>query len=336
MGVGVATQLASDTRGPASMLTNSTMMHRLLAPLQPLFIYHNATLIYSLILTRSTFDASEFKLVGRAPAASLMTFTAALPMGDFAGLDKTLIDVSDPKSPNYGQWLSQEDVLARVNPDADIRAEVRTWLEGAGASCIDWPSSLRCTAPASAVETAFKTQVSQYTQSGKTLFRVAPTASFTYPAQLSGKLLFVTSVFDFPTKRMRMGPGILAISEKGKATSITPPSASLRGVTAPAPAVDLIVTLETVQRMCECGVAGVYFGCQRGCAHPFIFAALSTSIWYLFITVASRPVPVLCDCSCCITLFLCSAIVRIVSPCTCALRLFVLYRAVSVCCTAAL
>ena len=180
-----------------------------------------------------------------------MVFTAALPMGNFGALDAKLTSIADPSSPIYGQWMSQEEVLGYMAPPAEVRAGVRGWLEAQGASCVDWPSSLRCSAAVADVEAAFSTTVSQYTQvpTGKTLYRVHPSVAFTLPAALEGRQLFVTSITDFPSQRMRMGSGILAL-DGGKAVPFD--GASLRGaVKVASPDVDLVVTLETVQRMCE-------------------------------------------------------------------------------------
>lgn len=163
--------------------------------------------------TRDTYHADEFVYRGRAPAKAKMTFSAALPGRNVEKLDAILADIADPKSPNYGKWLSQAEVNAMTAPAAGVRAEVHEWLARYGASCVDRPTSLRCTAPAAAVERMFNTEVSEFShtaRNGKTLFRVHPDQHLHFPAHLTDKLLFVTNVFDFPTQRMRLGTGIKA------------------------------------------------------------------------------------------------------------------------------
>jgi len=194
--------------------------------------------------TRSTFDAKEFRSLGRAPKTSRMVFTAALPHQNMDKLDALLADISDPKSANYGNWLSREEVNELTAPAPEVRAEVAAWLasqgafqrplppalcspapvrppiislpplppppRAAGAECYDWPTSLRCEATAEVVEKAFATKVTAYEHvgKGKTIYRVAPSDEFTLPSHLAEKLKFVTNMYDFPTRRMRLGSGI--------------------------------------------------------------------------------------------------------------------------------
>lgn len=88
----------------------------------------------------------------------------------------------------------------------------RCRLAANGATCITRPTSLRCSAKAADVEKMFNTEVSAYTvaATGKTLYRVHPTQNLQFPMHLADKLKFVTNVFDFPTKRMRLGSGLKA------------------------------------------------------------------------------------------------------------------------------
>jgi hypothetical protein len=113
--------------------------------------------------TRNTFNAEEFILVGRAAGDAPMVFSAALPARNADKLDAILMDISDPKryvvpgvfmrniprkldiwspvaahlcvlshfnhacSPNYGNWLSQQEVNDLTAPEAAIREEVHSW-----------------------------------------------------------------------------------------------------------------------------------------------------------------------------------------------------------------
>ena len=61
----------------------------------------------------------------------------------------------------------------------------------------------------------FNTIVHAFAQAPKDrlVYRVHPATPFTLPPSLRGQLLFVTSVTDFPSKRMRLGSGIVADSD---------------------------------------------------------------------------------------------------------------------------
>lgn len=145
--------------------------------------------------------------------------------------------MSDPSSPTYGQWMTRNEVNALIAPAASLRAEVRAWVTSTGAKCVDFPSSLRCTASAGAVNALLQTTLSAFSQlpSGRTVHRLHPDTEYTWPAHLDGKLLFLTNLADFPTARRRNGRmQAIGVDAEGKAA-----------------ATDYAVLLETLGDFCE-------------------------------------------------------------------------------------
>lgn len=70
--------------------------------------------------------------VGKAPAHEKLNLHIALKHSNIEGLQATLDDIADHNSPNYGKWLSKEQVRAFTSPaDGSIDA-VRGWLKAAG------------------------------------------------------------------------------------------------------------------------------------------------------------------------------------------------------------
>jgi hypothetical protein len=107
-----------------------------------------------------------------------------------------------------GNWLTQAQVEALTAPPAAVRAEVRAWVTSTGASCGDYPTSLRCTATVAQVNALLATTVSafrQTTKGGKIVHRIHPDTPYTFPAHLDGKLEFLTNLADFPTVKRRNG-----------------------------------------------------------------------------------------------------------------------------------
>ena len=158
--------------------------------------------------TRSTFDASEFMLLGPAPPSSLLRFTAALPSLDSPSLEARLRDVSETSSAEYGRWLSDEEAAALFSACPRVRARVREWLSLHGATCEDLPSALSCEATVADFEGMMAgTRINAYRGlGGAYLLRADPhSAPLTIPAALEGDLLFISGVADFPTRRMRGG-----------------------------------------------------------------------------------------------------------------------------------
>ena len=47
---------------------------------------------------------------GPTPADQLITIRLALTSNNLTGLDQKLLSISDPASPEYGQWLTKEEV----------------------------------------------------------------------------------------------------------------------------------------------------------------------------------------------------------------------------------
>lgn len=112
-------------------------------------------------------------------------------------------------------------IAALTSPDPAIRAEVRQWVTSTGAQCEDYPNSLRCTATVGAVNELLSTKLSafkQHTKAGRTIHRLHPKDSYEVPAELEGKLLFLTNLADFPTVKRRNGVfhGINADAKTGK------------------------------------------------------------------------------------------------------------------------
>jgi tripeptidyl-peptidase-1 len=145
-----------------------------------------------------------------------VTFTAALPPRNTATLERLLAAAADPTSPQYGQWLSQTEVNELTAPEPAVRKQVHTWLARGGAKCVDWPTSLRCTASVRSVESLLNTKMTAFhhTAKDKVIHRVHPNQGWTFPAHLSEKLMFITNLADFPTQRRRNG-AVRAFTEPG-------------------------------------------------------------------------------------------------------------------------
>ncbi|KAI0823344.1 family S53 protease [Trametes gibbosa] len=145
---------------------------------------------------------SAFQRVGPAPQDAILDLRVALVQNDMAGLEKALMDVSDPASPLKGQHLSKQEVEAFVTPKPETVAAVSAWLkendiDAATASPAgDWLSFSIPVSKANALLDADFT-VFNHTATGKTSIR---TLSYSIPADLKGHLDFVhpTTVFAQP------------------------------------------------------------------------------------------------------------------------------------------
>ena len=189
--------------------------------------------------TRSTFHDKEFQLKGKSAETAEVTFTVGMPSSNAALVESMLLDRANPASPNYAQWLEMEQVAAMTATPDDVRAEVTAWMAAQGARCIDMNSALRCTAAAAKIDAMFQTSMHEFDQIAadgsvkRTLHRIPVDKSLTLPAALHKKMLFVSGLYDFPTRRMRLGSGVREIGAAPRAPR-------------PVDAADLIVTTETL------------------------------------------------------------------------------------------
>ncbi|KAJ7738334.1 Pro-kumamolisin, activation domain-containing protein [Mycena metata] len=87
-----------------------------------------------------------FANLGPADDSSLLNLRIALQSSNITGLEKALLDVSNPSSSNYGKHLSRAQVNAFVTPTDEATAVVKTWLASHGlvaktvSSAGDWLS----------------------------------------------------------------------------------------------------------------------------------------------------------------------------------------------------
>lgn len=84
------------------------------------------------IFDKITNPAPGWVSAGDAPADAILHMHIGLKHGDIAGLEKKLLDVSNPSSPNYGQWLSKAEVEQYTTPSSTTSALVKTWLAANG------------------------------------------------------------------------------------------------------------------------------------------------------------------------------------------------------------
>ena len=124
-------------------------------------------------------------------------------MRNVAELEARVLAAADPLGGAYGRWLTRDEVLSLVAPDASVRATVRAWAESTGATCSDFPSSLRC--QASAAQTAAlvgaATAAFKNLQTGRIVHRVPCGTPVTLPSIFGTDMLFLTGLFDFPAAK---------------------------------------------------------------------------------------------------------------------------------------
>jgi subtilase family serine protease len=142
-------------------------------------------------LTNSTPDwATPNAQVGSVPDSAQHTFWVYLSMRNSKALDAAIASTTNPKSADYGKYLTADQFRARYAPtDADVAA-VRAYLKQSGFSVsADRPDNnrwVKASGTTAQVEQAFKTQLRTYQHRGKTL--QAPNGDLSVARSISGRI----------------------------------------------------------------------------------------------------------------------------------------------------
>lgn len=67
-----------------------------------------------------------------APDTHIINLQVALKQRDFPSFEEKLLDISDPDSTSYGQWMLQEEVNSFLQPSQDSIDAVKRWFEDHG------------------------------------------------------------------------------------------------------------------------------------------------------------------------------------------------------------
>ena len=152
-----------------------------------------------------------------------VSFSVALPWSNVGVLESKLSDISNPDSENYAQWMTQEEVNTLTAPAAAVRATASAFFKSSGASCVDMPHSLKCTAPVFVANEVFKTTISAFEHTenkGARVLRVHPNDAYSFPDPLRGSVEFVTNLVDFPTVKRTLGASSAASATSLRGTAV--------------------------------------------------------------------------------------------------------------------
>ncbi|KAN0142014.1 family S53 protease [Lactarius tabidus] len=142
-----------------------------------------------------------FTLKGPAPENAVLHLRVALVQNDIEGLQTKVMEVSTPSNPQYGQWLSKEEVGTFVTPKPETITAVNGWLSANGLNATvlspfgDW---IGFETTVSQAKELFDAEFSTFVQdgSGKSVVR---TLAYSIPASLKDHLDVVHPTITFPS-----------------------------------------------------------------------------------------------------------------------------------------
>lgn len=84
---------------------------------------------------------SQWSSKGAADKGAMVKAQIGLKQGNIKGLQAKLMDISNPDSPNYGKWLSQDEIAAYTAPSHGNADAVKSWLAAAGITEVTQPTN---------------------------------------------------------------------------------------------------------------------------------------------------------------------------------------------------
>ena len=148
---------------------------------------------------------SQWNSIGVPDPENIVSRHIGLKQRNIEGLQRKLLDISNPESPNYGRWLSKEEVEKYTTPTAQTTNSVNSWLEAAGvdASSLHQPSPdwIQVTLPLHQAEELLQARYSVYQDShtGHTLVR---TPDYSLPAMLHDHVDTIQPTTTFQSKQL--------------------------------------------------------------------------------------------------------------------------------------
>lgn len=123
-----------------------------------------------------------------------------------AGLDRYLVELHDPVSSNFHQWLTPDEFGARFGPAAEDLDAITGWLRSHGFTIDEVARSgawINFSGSAQNVERAFHTLIHIYSVNGRTHHANARDPAI--PRALSDIVAGIVTLHDFPRKMMNSG-----------------------------------------------------------------------------------------------------------------------------------
>jgi subtilase family serine protease len=137
---------------------------------------------------------------GTPASSNRLSLQVNLRLRDSAGAERLAYAVSDPRSPQYGHYLSPAQFNARFAPTADQVRSVGSYLRGQGLTVTGVAAGNRwinVSGTVSQLDTAFGTTLKNYRYQGRSLH--APASRPTMPVTVAGLVQGVTGLVQQPS-----------------------------------------------------------------------------------------------------------------------------------------
>ena len=167
--------------------------------------------------------ASTVKLLGVPDASEEIELVFRVQENNAEQLEQLALDVSNPASPNYGKYLTKEQIDAMTaNPEAV--AKTRAFLDALANGGVSYDvvddSTIKARGPVATWEVALDTTFSRYAAGTDANNVIVRAEKYSLPTVVAPFVSAVLNTVQFPVT-LRSGPVVSALNEVGGSSSTT-------------------------------------------------------------------------------------------------------------------
>lgn len=154
------------------------------------------------VLFQRTYAPGGWELGERAEGSEDVRFIVAMRQSNLNVLDDLFNAVSDPRSPQYQQYMSIEEINSLLRPNNDVVATVQEWLNLFGISEVeDLGDAFACKTTAAVAEAMFDTSIHVYHHHQAGLRAVKSYGRYSVPLHLRDAVHMIGELGELPEPR---------------------------------------------------------------------------------------------------------------------------------------
>ncbi|KAF2104700.1 Pro-kumamolisin [Rhizodiscina lignyota] len=136
-----------------------------------------------------------WSLAGKPADSDTITLSIGLKLSNEDLLEKTLLAISTPGSPEYGKWLEKDEVDKLFQPSKSSDDAVQKWLKSAGVNSISSDGTwINFATNVGTANSLLNASFAQYENDGLKKLR---TTQYSIPAEVAGDIDLVTPTIEF-------------------------------------------------------------------------------------------------------------------------------------------
>jgi len=146
---------------------------------------------------------SGWSILQRAPANEDVTFTITLPRKNLDILEQFWWDVSNPDHEKYGKFMTREQVIELIAPEASIPKRVMKWIYSNAENQKDVKidnqrDALKVTCPVKLAEALFETELWIFVNDRNNMGVIKHLGTISFPNEVAGDIVYLSGITELP------------------------------------------------------------------------------------------------------------------------------------------